>query len=148
MISLVAVDCLYVEATIKVMKDCMNKFAFRDAYLFTHERQNIKGVTCITIPQIKSMEEYSEFMILDLPNYRVMFEDHILTVQHDGYIVNPRAWTGEFLKYDYIGAPWCHGAGVGNGGFSLRGSAAIARIDKDKPRQSTPGRLANLCQLP
>ena len=24
----------------------------------------------------------------------------------DGHIVNPHLWTNEFLKYDYIGAPW------------------------------------------
>ncbi len=138
MISLVAVDCVYVDQTIEVMQRCMNQFVFRDAYLFTHTRRVIKGVTVITIPQIKSIEAYSEFMILDLPNYRAMFEDHILTVQYDGYIVRPDAWTGEFLKYDYIGAPWCHGAGVGNGGFSLRGQRLLYALTKINPGNPHP----------
>jgi hypothetical protein len=48
---------------------------------------------------------------------------HALVVQWDGYVLNPEAWTGEFLRCDYIGAPWPwapEGSRVGNGGFSLR----------------------------
>lgn len=63
---------------------------------------------------------------------------HILLWQWDGFIVNPRMWTDDFLNWDYIGAPvanprwemtanWLRGLGVtvgacevGNGGFSLR----------------------------
>lgn len=45
-----------------------------------------------------------------------------LFIQYDGFPTDPEMWTSEFLKYDYIGAPfqkddqWY----VGNGGFSLR----------------------------
>lgn len=31
---------------------------------------------------------------------------HVLVVQYDGFILNPDAWTDEFLEYDYVGAPW------------------------------------------
>ena len=46
-----------------------------------------------------------------------------LFIQYDGFPTNPSAWTGEFLDYDYIGAPWPwmpEGINIGNGGFSLR----------------------------
>lgn len=51
---------------------------------------------------------------------------HYLIVQWDSWIINPDAWTDEFIEYDYIGAPWgWHGDEyeVGNGGFSLRSTA-------------------------
>ena len=59
--------------------------------------------------------------------------DYILLVQNDGLITNASKWTNEFLKYDFVGAPWPipeddktyrtpNGrlVRVGNGGFSLR----------------------------
>lgn len=53
--------------------------------------------------------------------------DYSIVCQWDGYAINPRKWTDEFLDYDYIGAPWPwvwndqHPEWrVGCGGFSLR----------------------------
>lgn len=50
--------------------------------------------------------------------------DFALYVQSDGFALNKKAWTDEFLEYDYIGAPWPFHlddlGSVGNGGFSLR----------------------------
>ena len=51
--------------------------------------------------------------------------DFCLIIQGDGFVIHPENWTDEFLKYDYIGAPWRNLAHysfirVGNGGFSLR----------------------------
>lgn len=47
--------------------------------------------------------------------------------QWDGFAINPKQWTDEFLEYDYIGAPWPWKWNephperrVGCGGFSLR----------------------------
>lgn len=82
---------------------------------------------------------------------------HVLLWHWDGFIINADAWTDEFLKWDYIGAPivsqrwyttslemekvlpgWKRpfanfGAMVGNGGFSLRSRRfleASASLDK------------------
>lgn len=59
---------------------------------------------------------------------------HYLVVQWDSWIVDPTAWTDDFLRFDYIGAPWWHkdGYNVGNGGFSLR-STKMAGIIRDFP---------------
>jgi hypothetical protein len=60
---------------------------------------------------------------------KVVTTDFNLTVQPDGFAINPQAWDDRFWEYDYIGAPWpwMWGGGpywpgpiVGNGGFSLR----------------------------
>lgn len=45
----------------------------------------------------------------------------VLTWQMDGFAINPRHWSDDFLKYDYLGAPFAHNTNeVGNGGFSMR----------------------------
>lgn len=67
---------------------------------------------------------------------KYIMDDFCLNVQHDSTIVNPNLWSNDFLKYDYVAAPWPMHiiqasdmvAGrireipnvVGNGGFSLR----------------------------
>ncbi len=70
--------------------------------------------------KLGSKEAYSKFILKEL--YKYIETDYALIIQHDGYVKNPEAWTDEFLKYDYIGAPWWYkdGYNVGNGGFSLR----------------------------
>ena len=59
---------------------------------------------------------------------------HALTVQYDGYVINPELWDDAWLEYDYIGAPWPPDTHftksgkevrVGNGGFTLRSHKLI-----------------------
>lgn len=92
-------------------------------------------IQMLSLPDITDLDKYSHFMLKDLANY--VQTEYVLIVQHDGYIVNTEAWTDEFLKYDYIGAPWWYedGLNVGNGGFSLRSKRLIdacAEFDFDK----------------
>jgi hypothetical protein len=47
--------------------------------------------------------------------------EHVLTFQTDSmFLKNSRRSLDEYLKYDYVGAPWKRSGRVGNGGFSLR----------------------------
>jgi glycosyltransferase involved in cell wall biosynthesis len=64
--------------------------------------------------------DYSRFMLKELTKY--FDTSHVLTTHADGYVLNWRGWSEEYLKYDYIGATWLYkdGKNVGNGGFSLR----------------------------
>ena len=76
---------------------------------------------------INSIVDYNRVM-LQLGDYVALDTDYYLIVQHDGYALNKANWRGEFLEYDYIGAPWPFWfhrkptlkSLVGNGGFSLR----------------------------
>lgn len=94
----------------------------------------------VEIPNIDFIG-YSKFMIEELHKY--VESDYCLTVQADGFIVNPLLWTSEFLKYDYIGAPWpirvvmgnrepffLTKNRVGNGGFSLRSRELLLETAK------------------
>lgn len=98
---------------------------FYSAKLLSHNAPKLPGD--VQIKQITNITEYSYFMIKDLANY--FDSEFVMVAQWDGFIWNPELWEDEFLKYDYIGAPWpdsllTHGApkkfNVGNGGFSIR----------------------------
>ena len=80
-----------------------------------------RGVEIRPIAPLASRDDYSQLMLKGLAPH--VETSHALVVQWDGYVVNADAWTGEFLRCDYIGAPWPwgpEGSRVGNGGFSLR----------------------------
>ena len=127
-----------VEDTIKAIYTCMD-FADFDCVKFITSRNVIDirgkelledGIVCEepSIP-INNMKDYALFMIYHLNEH--IDTDYTLTIQHDGFIINPDAWMDEFYNYDYIGAPWPwreqgfvtpdgEHIAVGNGGFSFR----------------------------
>jgi len=109
---------------------CLDKVNFLNCKFFTdniddikiNKFKNIKKIEIIQIAKIKNKSEYSKFCLVDLPKY--IDSDFCLTIQHDGYIINPESWTDKFLDFDYIGAPWPTSWGyknrIGNGGFCLK----------------------------
>ncbi len=89
-----------------------------------------------------SLDNMCDFLLTGLHNY---ISDGVAIVVHDdGYALNQSRWSDEFLKYDYIGAPWpkCFRWSnpefrVGNGGFSLRSKkwlVTASQIGKIPPR--------------
>lgn len=127
-VSLVAADSRHVDHTARVMRHCLSLCRFRNALLFTDKCVMLPPeIVRIQIPPIGSREAYSEFMIRNLPLYADLLGEHILVVQHDGFVLNAEAWRDEFLAYDYVGAPWSDGV-VGNGGFSLRSKAFLRTL--------------------
>ncbi len=74
----------------------------------------------VQISPFRSVKDYNRFMVKELSKH--IRTEHVLVVQHDGYVIDGSAWTDDFLAYDYIGAPWAYtdGRNVGNGGFSMR----------------------------
>lgn len=59
---------------------------------------------------------------------------HVLIFQTDSVLCSMSPWSVEdFLRYDYIGAPWIdqwYGMNIGNGGLSLRKTKTMIRITK------------------
>lgn len=95
---------------------CRSHFDFADYKFFTSK--DIKYKYQAPCKPLNSREDYSEFIIKELPKH--IYTPYALIVQWDGFIVNPDKWTNEFLEYDYLGAPWSMNHTGGNGGFSLR----------------------------
>lgn len=126
-IDLVSVACTKVPETIEAMKKCQAQMKFNRAILFTHEDVEVEGIDVIKIDKL-DYKGYNEFVAMKL--YQYVSSEFALVVQNDGYITDGSLWSEDFLKYDYIGAPWPANTHftkntntevrVGNGGFSLR----------------------------
>ena len=107
-VTLIGVDTNHPELLHQSARKCQEHIEFGDVVL-------------ITDVIISNKEEYNAFMVRELHKY--VKTPYLLIIQHDGYIINWKAWDKRFLDYDYIGAPWVwyrDGMTVGNGGFSLR----------------------------
>ena len=153
-ITLAIVDCVDFKRAWGVVNHCAQLCDFGALKILTHF-EDYCGKCIIPIKQITSIAEYSQFMIRDL-NVHIDTE-FVLVVQHDGFIVNPNAWDEEFLRYDYIGAPWHEDHlgpntdpryRIGNGGFSLRSKKLLDFLAHDsrfenltKPEDVTIGQI-------
>ena len=51
-----------------------------------------------------SIDEWNRRIIQDLWKY--VDTSHALLIHPDGYVIHPELWNPEWLKYDYVGAPW------------------------------------------
>lgn len=103
---------------------------------------------CHRIRPLEGMAEYSSFMTKSL-NFHIE-TDYVLVIQYDGFIINPDVWTDEFLKYDYVGAPWPASEHtkeciVGNGGFSLRSKKLLKALQDDKITMLVGHEDGNIC---
>ena len=134
-VTLVAVDCTNrIKNTLKALKHCIAKIDFGEVVILTNRKPGLtkelpKFYTYKHIKKIENINQYNHFMFLELGNY--IETSHCLTVQDHAYILYPELWDNNWLKYDYIGAPWNYSekfyiantgehVRVGNGGFSLR----------------------------
>ena len=123
-VTLCMVDCANHALCARTLAMCMASCEFAQVKWLTDRPVEIPGIQVIVIPPIRSAIEYSRFLVKGLVG--VIETRHVLMAQWDGYIVNPRAWSSQFVGYDYIGARWDHDLNrkqahhnVGNGGFSL-----------------------------
>lgn len=157
-VTLLGIDCLNVERLAQAMEICQRDFEFAQVKLLTSLPAD-GYVDAAKINPINSMEDYSRFVLFELDKY--VDTDYLLLVQYDGFILNSEAWTDEFLKYDYIGAPWLVADWsvnnfdfppellgrrvVGNGGFSLRSRKLLsltAQLGPEKITRFNPEDLA------
>lgn len=127
---------VHVLDTIRENMNC-NSFS-----LLTNPENNLKSMYTKEISnKISTLDEYSEFC-LDNLHYFVE-ADFCMVVQPDGFPLNYKSWSDDFLNYDYIGAPWlCKGIPIiGNGGFSIRSKKLLQitpGLQKKKPKYRNP----------
>lgn len=112
----------------RVMEHCLASASFFTASLFTSHLcwEHIHRHAEYSV-DVVSLNDYSNWILREMFECVPSTASHVLVVQTDGFIVNPSAWSADWLTYDYVGAPWdAAGSGVpdnrrvGNGGFSLR----------------------------
>jgi hypothetical protein len=128
-LTIVAVDTAYPELT-RAAIDQAVKVTNAKEVLVLSDTDFYPGSRWVQIEPINQVD-YSRVVLKDLGSY--VETDHYLCIQYDGMPTDSKFWDDEYLKYDYIGAPWPWGAPnrkVGNGGFSLR-SRKLAQACQD-----------------
>jgi len=137
-VTLLGVDCVDIDRLILASEICQKDFEFDEVKLLTSIKSDNPDI--VSISPLTSIEEYSKFIIDKLDEY--VDTPFVLVIQYDGFILNPNAWSDQFLECDYIGAPWLvrnshiNKLGwpkellgkhlVGCGGFSLRSKKFIS----------------------
>jgi hypothetical protein len=118
-----------------IQKTCVN-LSFAEVLFFTRSdfvlpTHKVSNLTVLVTEVINNIEDYSRFMLKGLQAY--VKTSHVLTIQWDGFVIRPQSWQDQFLKYDYIGAPWPKKTGpwVGNGGFSLRSNKLLGALQDE-----------------
>lgn len=141
-VTIAAITSVKLKETILAMKYSMKSIKFADAVFISDSRpDNLpRNIRFIEVDAIDSIDKYNQIVLFDL--YQYIKTGYVLIVHWDGFVVNPFMWRGEFLHYDYIGAPWPEELGfhdvegnvcrVGNG-VSLRSKRMLEFSAKMKP---------------
>lgn len=128
-VTLIGVDCVNVERLLYAAAVCQRSMRFGAVRVLSSIPHGHRAV--VPIAPLASREAYSAFVVKRLNRY--VATPFALVIQYDGFILNPDAWSDEFLDYDYIGAPFFEEEGYigGNGGFSLRSKRLLALLERD-----------------
>jgi glycosyltransferase involved in cell wall biosynthesis len=129
-VTLIGVDCVNLQRLYRVVEISTKDIRFGDIKILSS--QPSKSPHYLQIRNIASKEQYSTFIIRELTHH--VKTSHVLIIQYDGYVINWKAWSDEFLQYDYIGATWWYkdNMNVGNGGFSLRSKKLLDTLSSDE----------------
>jgi hypothetical protein len=137
-LTIVAVDTAYPELTRRAVEQAV-KVTGSENVLILSDQDIVPGSKWIKIDPIDQVE-YSRIILKDIGNY--VETDHYMCVQYDGMPIDSNFWDDEYLKYDYIGAPWPWGPEnrrVGNGGFSLRSRKLALACQDEQIVHNPPG---------
>lgn len=105
-ITLIAVTSIKVYETIKALEYSMRGITFAEVVLVTHKKPLLmpKSITYKHCERIDDIDKFNYLCAYELGRY--VDTDYCILIHYDGFIVNPKSWEDEFLKYDYIGSPW------------------------------------------
>ena len=107
-ITIIAASDVYIKETINALKISSEILKPYKTILFTSHSylKSIKNdfILIEKIKPLRSKSDYSNFLIFEL--FKYIKTSHVLIVQWDGFIINPKKWQKNFLLYDYIGAPF------------------------------------------
>lgn len=133
-VTLYGADTIDLTRQLKAFAICEKHASFGAKKSITNTLRNYtteSGIEIINTDKINSLRDYNQFNLKHLNDF--VDTEFVMVAEHDGFILNPNAWTREFLKYDYIGAPlWVEDKlVVGNGGFSIRSKRLLELVQND-----------------
>ncbi len=128
-VTLLMVDCVNPVQAAKVLNHCKSLCDFGAIKFLTS--CDIEHENLVKIPALTSLVSYSIFMLSKCHEY--IDTPNVLTVQCDGWILNPKSFKQEWLSLDYIGGLYMQEDKVGSGGFSLRSKKIMQDVSKIIP---------------
>jgi hypothetical protein len=133
-VTLLSIDTTRPDRTLKALAACERYVEFGDKLFIVSGMGSFtttSGIRVAPTDEVHSYRDYNHFVIKRLASF--VHTSFVLIVQHDGFILNPGAWSDAFLDYDYVGAPWLYrdNHNVGNGGFSLRSKRLLDCLQAD-----------------
>lgn len=137
-VTLYGVDTVDLDRQLKAFAICESYADFGAKKIITNLADSHiteSGIEIIHSNEVNSLYDYNHFNLKKMNDY---FEtDYVMVAEHDGFILNPEAWTEEFLQYDFIGAPLLVEGKqlVGNGGFSIRSKKLERLVQADSAIQ-------------
>lgn len=128
-VTLVLVDCLNTDSSIKVLEHCKQKVDFGAVKFLTSIPTDYPHA--VKIMPLNSLIAYSIFMLKDF--YKYIDTERCLIVQRDGWILNPQSWDESWNLLDFIGPLFMQMNRCGSGGFSLRSKKIMQDISAHLP---------------
>ncbi len=133
-VTLFCADCVDAARAVNIMEKCTRRCEFGAVKLLTSLPTAYPHA--VPIKPLRTHLDYSVFMLTEAHAY--IETEHMLVVQHDGFVINPDVWNPEWLRYGYMGPLFIHRhtigpASVGSGGFSLRAQKLMASIAAKLP---------------
>lgn len=122
-ITILNLNCVDPDIGVKALKYSSREINFGRKVLVSHVKpENITEDIEFVETDFLDRNTINDFFFNKLNG--LIQTEFMLSIQTDGFVIHPENWTDDFLKYDYIGAPWpplwwCSKNRVGNGGFVL-----------------------------
>jgi hypothetical protein len=140
-VTLLSINTHAPEMSVRALQYSSKEINFKNKKILSNRIPNnlTDDIEFIQIPEFHGRDQYSDFVMNNLSDY--VDGDFAMMIHDDGFVINPHLWSDEFLKYDYIGAPWPGPIEqtterVGNGGFCIRSKKLI---DFCKTIKAEPG---------
>src|SRR6266536_1898084 len=145
--TLIAIDTLNPGAAIASLRRSMAKCEFDEVILFTNIDIRLDGIRVVLIPELKSKDDYSEFILKQA--WVQISSNFILVTQHDSWILNGDCFDERLYQYDWAGALWLENDGLanGNGGFSWRSKRLMKIVAIDDHINATAPEDVSVCRV-
>lgn len=119
-VTLVCIDCVQHELALAAIEQTLMRCHFGETLLVTDREIPIEELRVVQVLPIRTYADYSRFVAKGLVG--LIKTPHALIIQWDAFVVNPSAWSEEFLAFDHVAAMPRTGGGdrpLSAGGISL-----------------------------
>ena len=105
-VTLAAMTSVNLYETICALRYSCRKIRFGDVVFISDRRPFYleHAIRFSATSRLNSIDDFNYKMVYELKDH--IQTDYVLLVHADGFVIHPENWSDDFLRYDYIGAPW------------------------------------------